>query len=249
MTKPPGYILYEGPSRLDGSPIVIIINKIYSKSKNAKTGDGIQTWIIRSDMPPMEALRAGHDIAICGDCPARDEWCYVRVDQAVTGIYKAYLRGSYKPWSDELLHLVQHRYVRFGSYGDPAAAPIEVWEPLLAACTVHTAYTHQWRVLGDEWKWCMASCDTLGERDQAKALGWRSFVTLLPGEKRPKGVASCPASKEQGMKLTCEQCGHCDGIYDRGATRIGDVGIYAHGPLAGRYMKWRQLEIELEETA
>ena len=44
-----GVVLYEGPSVLDGAPIAVIATL---KSANVKTGDMIQTWIIRSDMHP-----------------------------------------------------------------------------------------------------------------------------------------------------------------------------------------------------
>lgn len=33
-----GYIAYEGPSEIDGAPIVVIVNKINDASKNDKTG-------------------------------------------------------------------------------------------------------------------------------------------------------------------------------------------------------------------
>ena len=66
--KPLGYIVYEGPSELDGSPIVVIINKIWAASKNGKTGALVQSFIIRSDINPVEALKTGDDAAICGHC-------------------------------------------------------------------------------------------------------------------------------------------------------------------------------------
>ena len=51
-----GVILYEGPSELDGSPIVVIAT---FGSKNRKTGKGrknlIQTWIMRQDVAPWDA--------------------------------------------------------------------------------------------------------------------------------------------------------------------------------------------------
>jgi len=57
VKKPIGYIVYEGPSLLDGSPIVVIINKIRAASKNVKTGALVQSFIIRSDINPVEALK------------------------------------------------------------------------------------------------------------------------------------------------------------------------------------------------
>ena len=96
----------------------------------------------------------------------------------------------------------------------------------------------------------MASCDTPSEHEEAKKLGWRTFLTMLPEDKRPKGVASCPASKEQGHKLTCEECLHCCGTWEHGnVRRVGDVGIIAHGPRMVRYGFWRQRDLELEEAA
>jgi hypothetical protein len=42
-----GVVLYEGPSELDGKPIVVVAT---FNSVNDKTGNMVQTWIIRSDM-------------------------------------------------------------------------------------------------------------------------------------------------------------------------------------------------------
>jgi len=63
-----GVILYEGASAIDGAPIVAIANRITNASNNIKTGAMVQTFIIRSDMSPMEALRNGSDVSICGTC-------------------------------------------------------------------------------------------------------------------------------------------------------------------------------------
>ena len=71
MSKPNGAILYEGPSALDGAPIVVIVTGLARKSTNAKTGALLQTWILRSDMHPIDAVRSGADSSICGDCRHR----------------------------------------------------------------------------------------------------------------------------------------------------------------------------------
>jgi len=55
--KPSGFILYRGPSLLDGKPIVVVA--ITKESKNSKTGSMLQTYIIRSDMHPVAAVRKG----------------------------------------------------------------------------------------------------------------------------------------------------------------------------------------------
>ena len=98
-----GYIAYEGPSIIDGAPIVVIINKIYGASKNGKTGDIVQSFIIRSDINPVEALQTGADASICGDCVHRpikaketgEPPCYVNVGRSVLAVYNAYKRGRY----------------------------------------------------------------------------------------------------------------------------------------------------------
>lgn len=61
-----GYIAYEGPSEIDGRPIVVIVNKL-AGSDNAKTGaDLVQTFIIRADVAPTDALKTGHAQAWSG---------------------------------------------------------------------------------------------------------------------------------------------------------------------------------------
>ena len=63
-----GIILYEGPSVIDGGPIVVIANRIAHASGNEKTGAMVQTFIIRRDMRPLQALATGADQSICGTC-------------------------------------------------------------------------------------------------------------------------------------------------------------------------------------
>ena len=128
-----GYIVYEGPSELTGDPIVVIVNRVHSRSKNGKTGaDLVQTFIIRSDVNPVQALQTGDDAAICGDCVHRpinskvtgDPPCYVNVGRSVLMVFKAYKRGRYVRVSpQELALILAGRKLRIGTYGDGAAAP------------------------------------------------------------------------------------------------------------------------------
>ena len=53
-----GVVLYNGASVLDGEPVVCIAT---FNSNNEKTGDMIQTRIIRSDMSPLEASKTFND--------------------------------------------------------------------------------------------------------------------------------------------------------------------------------------------
>lgn len=51
---PNGLVLWEGPSRFTGVPIVAIVTGLgYWKSGNTKTGPMAQVWILRQDRPPM----------------------------------------------------------------------------------------------------------------------------------------------------------------------------------------------------
>jgi hypothetical protein len=52
MTKFLGFIAYEGPSEIDGSPIVVIVNKIDSDSKNDKTGAIVKPPLDEPPRPP-----------------------------------------------------------------------------------------------------------------------------------------------------------------------------------------------------
>jgi hypothetical protein len=54
--KPASSILYEGPSMIDGKPIVVIATV---GSANSKTGAMVQTWIMRQDVEPHHALKTG----------------------------------------------------------------------------------------------------------------------------------------------------------------------------------------------
>jgi len=61
-------IIYNGPSLLDGQPIVVIAT--YS-NRNRKTGHVVQTYILLRDINPLEASKTGADYSICGDCIMR----------------------------------------------------------------------------------------------------------------------------------------------------------------------------------
>lgn len=78
--KPLGIVLWKGKSLLDGERIVVIATGIFTKTENRKTGDMIQTWILRRDIDPMLARRMGEDKSICGSCKHRQEsTCYVNI--------------------------------------------------------------------------------------------------------------------------------------------------------------------------
>src|SRR3546814_5822354 len=94
-------ILYEGPSKRDGKPISVMASGLAKASRNTKTGAMVQTYIIRTDVDPVTAVREGADASICGDCPHRGDGtgkgrsCYVTLIHGPSTVYKAYKRGVY----------------------------------------------------------------------------------------------------------------------------------------------------------
>ena len=67
MAKPNGVIVYEGPSELDGEPIVVIITGL-KRTTNRKTGTMLSSWILLQNIQPYDAANQGLDISICGNC-------------------------------------------------------------------------------------------------------------------------------------------------------------------------------------
>lgn len=142
--------------------------------------------------------------------------------------------------------------VRGGSYGDPAAVPFEVWEALFSKAKNWTAYTHHWRTCDQRLKkYAMASVDSPEERDEAQALGWRTFM-VVPEETQPvvqlekvsyypgfrtTGVAHrqvvpndhdilCPATDPHPKRnATCATCLLCRGT----SAKAPSIWEVAHG--------------------
>ena len=214
--KPSGYVLYQGPSQLDGSPIVAIATM---RTENSKTGNMIQTWILRQDENPFANVKSGNDASVCGNCPRRPvtatndvlKACYVKTAHAPLSVWRKWTRGGYPPAPDGF---AAGRKVRLGSYGDPAAVPLSVWQRALQGASGHTGYTHQWRNFPQLSAYVMASVDFEYEIPRAESQGWRVFYAASPSfvAAQPKArFMACPASKEGGHRRTCESCGQCGG--------------------------------------
>jgi hypothetical protein len=225
-----GVVLYKGPSRLDGGPIVVVATL---KTANEKTGDMVQTWVLREDTHPLVALVEGTDRSVCGNCPLRNNGCYVRVEKAPAAVWRTYRAGQY-PTFNPLHHLdlFRGRKLRMGSYGDPAAVPFAVWKPLLAVCSGHTGYTHQWRrsLAAPYRAVLMASVASDVERDEAQGKGWRTFRVRLEQQELHTTEIVCPASEEAGYRRQCASCLACDGAGTNAGRR--SVAIIAHGGVA-----------------
>lgn len=233
-----GAVLYHGPSELDGEEIVVIMTGLKGGSANSKTGKMLQTWIMRADRDPRQALLSGADSSVCGDCKHRREQggaCYVVVEQAPLAVWRAWKRGRYADWTRAFPeNALEGRRVRLGSYGDPAAVPFRVWRRVFAQKIAGwTGYTHQWRnpLFTHLRGKIMASADSRMEAAEAREEGWRFFRVRAPGEALLDGEIMCPAAEEMGKRTTCERCGLCRGQASDGK----DIAIVAHGYVASRF--------------
>lgn len=241
-------IIYNGPSLIDGSPIVCIA---IVKSGNGKTGDMLQTYIIRSDVSPMVASKQGLDYAICGDCihrgtpsegdnkQALNRTCYVTLYHGPSQVFKGFKRGIY-PIADTagIQTLGNGRMVRLGTYGDPAAIPQSIWDNLLMNATGHTGYTHQHNNKAKpNYAQTMYSADTAQDATQAHSKGLRTF-RVIPLKQYAQGDALlsneilCPASKEMNYKTTCDKCKLCSG----NTIKAKSIAIVAHGTSKSKVM-------------
>jgi hypothetical protein len=218
-----GVVLYNGPSRIDGAPIVCIACRITEASGNAKTGAMVQTFILHRDVDPNKALKTGDDSSVCGNCKLRPIYkgktrCYVRVYQAPLSVWNAFHRGRYAvPGVDFdaalLPELFEGLSFRIGSYGDPAAIPARIWKTATRRVKNRTGYTHQWRKrIGVGLKnLCMASADSESDVADATARGWRTFRVRKYSAPTLANESICPASKEGGKRTQCDSCGLCQG--------------------------------------
>lgn len=123
------------------------------------------------------------------------------------------------------------RAVRLGAYGDPAAVPAAVWHALVSGAETWTGYTHQWPCGPSGLRsLTMASVDSVEEREEAKAAGWRTFRVRTGDQPVEPGEIVCPASKEGGYKSNCAKCGLCQGAPAGDRKRpLPDIVIYVHG--------------------
>ena len=237
-----GVVLYNGPSRIDGAPIVAIACRITAASTNGKTGAMVQTFIMRRDIAPHEALKTGDDSSVCGDCLLRpinkgSTRCYVRVYQAPLSVWDAYQRGRYAvPGVDFDAGLLPALFAglsfRIGSYGDPAAIPASVWKTVTRRVKNRTGYTHQWRKrIGAGLKdLCMASADNESDVATATAKGWRTFRVRKHDAPTLANESVCPASKEGGQRTQCDTCGLCQGA----TIAAKNIVIADHGLMDAR---------------
>ena len=113
------------------------------------------------------------------------------------------------------------RFVRLGTYGDPAAVPQYVWNNLLKEALTWTAYTHQ---PGEMFEICMQSADTYQEAQEHWKAGRRTFRVIQDlADLDKQNETLCPASKEAGRRVQCTACKLC-----RGSSKAKSIAIVEH---------------------
>lgn len=232
------FIIYEGPSALDGGPIVALAQ---TGSRNSKTGAMMQTYIMRSDVDPITANRTGADESICGACPlkgtshhgdsgtAKERACYVTLAHGPLNKYKTMLRGRYD-YCDDLVTLGRGRKIRIGTYGDGMAVPQTIWQELLTEAAGWTAYTHQWNFFPEIY---MTSVENLEQAEKAWVRGERTFRVVSSVDDITSNEVLCPASEEAGKRTDCAKCGLCQGA----TAKAKSIAIPSHGTGKKHYEK------------
>ena len=65
----------------------------------------MQTWILRQDVAPDDAVNTGDDRSICGTCIHRkneygSRTCYVRLTHGPNGVWDSYHKGNLAPMTE-----------------------------------------------------------------------------------------------------------------------------------------------------
>lgn len=234
-------VIYDGPSLIDGSAIIVIAT--YS-NRNRKTGGVLQTYILVRDTDPRDANKHGLDFSICGNCPHRGtpahmptgdpsktlanrRSCYVVIGQGPLLAWRAYQRGNVYGRADNhetIAALGSGRTVRLGTYGDPAAVPSYIWESLISDAASHVGYTHQAGIQSADVRpdLCMTSADTLADAQQAWTRGERTFRVVRSYNDMTTNEIACPSYRG----IQCADCRLCGGT---SVPSPKSIAIVVHG--------------------
>lgn len=229
-----GYILHETED-------IVAIATL--KTRNGKTGNMVQVWIMLRNISPIDAVKNGMDRIICFDCPNRSEFgfsgriCYVEIGRAPQGIWLAYQRGRYEHLApSDYARVFGSRKVRWGAYGEPVLIPVEMMAAISSVSKGWTGYTHQWRRAEFQvYKhYLMASCDSAKDAQDALAMGWRYFRVRSKSDPIMKGEVSCPSADEAGKKSNCAKCQLCNGMKDNDPRK--SITLIVHGKGAQNFV-------------
>jgi hypothetical protein len=111
-----------------------------------------------------------------------------------------------------------------GSYGNPSAAPLAMWQAVTAEASGRTGYIHNWRDADPTWsQLVMASAESPADAAEAHARGYRTFRVRAAMEALQAREIACPASKEAGFKTNCASCLACGGHSAKARVNIAIV--------------------------
>ena len=240
---PSTLVLWTGPSALDGTPILVVAHRVNAPSKNVKTGDMLQVSIMRADSAPVDAWREGQDGAVCPSaCVHRSKarggngTCYVNKAR-LSAAWRAARRLADASKVGVPAGMFAGAVVRVGMEGDPSAAPLHVWEAILAGSKRHTGYTAAWRTLPVEWsRLFMASCASPADVAAAQLAGWRPFTaSASTADDAAYAALGLRVCLSDAADVACVDCGGCDGN-SRGSRRAGFY-LAQHGALGAAARK------------
>ena len=242
--KKTAHIIYEGPSMLDGSPIVAICT---AGSRNTKTGSMFQLYILAADKEktPLDINRLGLDFGICGDCKlkgipaphkekgtAEKRPCYVTLFHGPLLVWKHWAAGKYPAMVPaDLAEFGAGETIRLGAYGDPAAIPPAIIRALISRAAGYTGYSHQWDLIGSDNRpalasYTMISADNIAEARRHWKEGRRTFRVIKDISELDKSAEIiCPATAEGGRRTTCADCKLCSGS----AIKAKNIAAVVHG--------------------
>lgn len=244
-----GAVVWEGRSRFDReAPIAVALTW---HTQNTKIGPMVQSWILRSDIPPTVVLRTGADRAVCGDCErSGGDGCYVKVHNAPLSVFKTL--PHYPRISPEVAaRRLTGQRLRIGAYGDPAAVVASLWWALTRETSGHTGYTHSPDRAPALRDLVMASADTVSAAERWQAHKWRTYrVRSVARDGTPEplepGEVVCPASSEGGKRSACAWCLLCDGSSKPGKS----IAVIDHsGVTASRVARLLTLRRSMEGAA
>lgn len=226
------FLLWRGPSALDGSDILAIA---IPASANSKTGAMLSIAILPASgqhrKPQPSVCAAGSDGK---GCPfALTGGCYVNWAFGVAASRDRLLDAI--PFAsdetktadvDAVRRLAGGMPVRFGERGDPAALPRWLLQALADGAGVRTGYTHVWNDErgSDLSALMMGSTENEAATREAWRKGWRTYRVRPIGAPLLDGEIDCPSNRG----VSCADCGLCSGASGR-AGSAPSISIEAHG--------------------
>jgi hypothetical protein len=204
-----------------------------ARTDNSKTDDVPTVWIGVT----REEARSSCDTVECRLRPWRegrkkgDVMCYAwggTPTMGLASIERSLESGTLNLDAEEMIkkRAASARFVRIGALGDPAVKPWGWWYSIRRLAKKHglktIAYTHGWDKRPDLIGMTMASCDSIEEGMEAKAMGFQVAIAtrdVKPTDKSvklPDGSTGyvCPAiyTKAVGKpQVQCNQCLKCTG--------------------------------------